>query len=105
MILTPLGILAVGSAWGEWTAQDFSDPQVRRQIAAASRNQAPPARCAARSGAALLDLDGSALALCAVVHPQRFIRLSGFRNGGSRPHHRYGSLLLSRADPTAGDRR
>ena len=42
MILTPLGILAVGSAWGEWTAQDFSDPQARRQIAAASRSEAPP---------------------------------------------------------------
>jgi cobalt/nickel transport system permease protein len=42
MILTPLGILAVGSAWGEWTAQDFSDPQVRRQMAAASRSEAPP---------------------------------------------------------------
>lgn len=42
LILTPIGILAVGSAWGEWRARDFSDPQVRRQIAAASRNQAPP---------------------------------------------------------------
>jgi len=42
LILTPLGILAVGSAWGEWSAQDFSDPQMRRQIAAASRNLAPP---------------------------------------------------------------
>jgi cobalt/nickel transport system permease protein len=43
LILTPLGILAVGSAWGEWTAQDFSDPQARRQIAAASGSEAPPA--------------------------------------------------------------
>ncbi|MGA2741905.1 MAG: cobalt transporter CbiM [Bryobacteraceae bacterium] len=42
LILTPLGILAVGSAWGEWSARDFSDPQVRREIAAASRNQMPP---------------------------------------------------------------
>jgi cobalt/nickel transport system permease protein len=42
LILTPLGILAVGSAWGEWSASDFSNPQVRRQIAVASRNQAPP---------------------------------------------------------------
>ncbi len=44
LILTPLGILAVGSAWGEWTAQDFADPQVRQQIAAASGNQLPPGR-------------------------------------------------------------
>jgi cobalt/nickel transport system permease protein len=42
LILTPLGILAVGSAWGEWSARDFSDPQVRREIAAASHNHAPP---------------------------------------------------------------
>jgi cobalt/nickel transport system permease protein len=42
LILTPIGILAVGGAWGEWSARDFSDPAVRRQIAAASRNQAPP---------------------------------------------------------------
>jgi len=42
LILTPLGILAVGSAWGEWSARDFSDPQARREIAAASHNLAPP---------------------------------------------------------------
>ncbi|HLN02828.1 MAG TPA: cobalt transporter CbiM [Bryobacteraceae bacterium] len=44
LILTPLGILAVGSAWGEWSAQELSDPQVRPQIAAASGNQLPPGR-------------------------------------------------------------
>ena len=43
LILTPLGILAVGSAWGEWSARDFSDPHGRREIASASRNQMPPA--------------------------------------------------------------
>jgi cobalt/nickel transport system permease protein len=42
LILTPLGILAVGGAWGEWSARDFSDPHMRREIAAASRNQMPP---------------------------------------------------------------
>jgi cobalt/nickel transport system permease protein len=26
LILTPLGILAVGSAWGEWSAKDFANP-------------------------------------------------------------------------------
>src|SRR5580693_5031800 len=44
LILTPLGILAVGSAWGEWSASDFRDPQMRSQIAAASKSQAPPAQ-------------------------------------------------------------
>ena len=42
LILTPLGILAVGSAWGEWRARDFSDPAARSQIAASSGGQALP---------------------------------------------------------------
>ena len=43
MLLTPLGILAAGTAWGEWGAKDFSNPQIRQQITAASRQVAPPA--------------------------------------------------------------
>lgn len=42
LILTPLGILAVGNAWGEWSARDFADPNVRQQIAAGSGNQPLP---------------------------------------------------------------
>jgi cobalt/nickel transport system permease protein len=42
MMATPLGILAVGSAWGEWSPVDFSSLQARAQIAAVSRGQAPP---------------------------------------------------------------
>jgi cobalt/nickel transport system permease protein len=42
LLLTPLGILASGSAWGEWMARDFSNPAVRHQIAATSFNQAAP---------------------------------------------------------------
>jgi cobalt/nickel transport system permease protein len=42
MILTPLGILAVGTAWGEWVASDFSNPAIRQQIAGASLQQAAP---------------------------------------------------------------
>jgi cobalt/nickel transport system permease protein len=42
LILTPLGTLAGGAAWGEWGARDFSDAAARRRIAAASRNLAPP---------------------------------------------------------------
>jgi cobalt/nickel transport system permease protein len=48
MTLTPLGILAAGSAWGEWVASDFSDPAARTHIASASLQHAPPA--AAPSG-------------------------------------------------------
>jgi cobalt/nickel transport system permease protein len=43
LILTPLGILAAGTAWGEWGASDFADEKTRSQIAAASLNAAPPA--------------------------------------------------------------
>ena len=39
MLLTPIGILAAGTAWGEWGARDFSDPQMRQQIAAASEQR------------------------------------------------------------------
>jgi cobalt/nickel transport system permease protein len=42
MILTPLGLLTVGSAWGEWSPKDFHDPVKRQQIAAASGHVAPP---------------------------------------------------------------
>jgi cobalt/nickel transport system permease protein len=42
MIATPLGLLAAGSAWGEWGVEDFAKPEVRQQMAAASANVAPP---------------------------------------------------------------
>jgi len=44
MLLTPIGILAAGSAWGEWSPADFANPAARRQIATASSNQNPPTR-------------------------------------------------------------
>ncbi len=43
LILTPLGILATGKAWGEWAPGDFVHPASRVQIAAASRSAPPPA--------------------------------------------------------------
>jgi cobalt/nickel transport system permease protein len=42
LVLTPLGLLAAGSAWGEWSPGDFSDPASRAEISAESRDQAPP---------------------------------------------------------------
>ncbi len=42
MILTPLGILAAGTAWGEWSPRDFSNPAARQKIATASAHLAPP---------------------------------------------------------------
>lgn len=44
MVLTPLGILAAGTAWGEWMASDYANVQARSQMAQASFAQAPPAR-------------------------------------------------------------
>ena len=42
MLLTPLGILAAGTAWGEWSARDYASPEMRQKIASASANVAPP---------------------------------------------------------------
>jgi cobalt/nickel transport system permease protein len=43
LVLTPLGLLAGGVAWGEWQASDFADPAARQAMAAASLGHAPPA--------------------------------------------------------------
>jgi cobalt/nickel transport system permease protein len=42
LLLTPLGILATGAAWGEWAAKDFASTAGRAQITAASGNAAAP---------------------------------------------------------------
>lgn len=42
MVFTPLGLLAAGKAWGEWTVHDFSSPAMRQQIARVSGNITPP---------------------------------------------------------------
>jgi len=42
MLFTPLGILAAGSAWGEWSSADLTNPHTRKQIEGASGNHAPP---------------------------------------------------------------
>ncbi len=42
LVLTPLGILAAGTAWGEWSARDLADPHSRQMITAASGNAALP---------------------------------------------------------------
>jgi cobalt/nickel transport system permease protein len=40
--LTPLGLLSVGRAWGEWSASDFRNPDARAQIQKASNGVAAP---------------------------------------------------------------
>ena len=42
MLCTPLGIFAVGTAWGEWSSTDLANPKFQAQIAQASGNHAPP---------------------------------------------------------------
>jgi cobalt/nickel transport system permease protein len=42
LVLTPLGLLAGGAAWGEWRASDFADPGARRAMAESSFEHAPP---------------------------------------------------------------
>lgn len=47
MLLTPLGILAAGKAWGEWSPSAFASEQSRAQVAVASKGAAPPVRAPA----------------------------------------------------------
>jgi cobalt/nickel transport system permease protein len=42
LLLTPLGIVASGAAWGEWAPKDFTDSAARAQMTAASRSAVPP---------------------------------------------------------------
>lgn len=42
VVLAPLGIISMGSAWGEWHPEDFSNVAARRQIALASHGATPP---------------------------------------------------------------
>lgn len=43
-ILTPFGVLAAGTAWGEWSVDDLVHPETRQQIAAASGGHELPAQ-------------------------------------------------------------
>jgi cobalt/nickel transport system permease protein len=42
MLATPLGILAAGTAWSEWSVSDFKDLHTRQQIASSSGGHALP---------------------------------------------------------------
>ena len=42
MLCTPLGILAAGTAWGEWSSADLANPTTQARIEAESGNHAPP---------------------------------------------------------------
>jgi len=42
IIASPIGLLAAGTAWGEWGAEDFSSPDGRQEILRASGDIAPP---------------------------------------------------------------
>lgn len=43
LLLTPLGVLTAGTAWGEWKSTEFSSAEGRARIAASSQNQPAPA--------------------------------------------------------------
>jgi len=42
MVLTPLGLVAVGTAWGEWSAEEFRDTGRRAEISAATNGAKLP---------------------------------------------------------------
>jgi len=104
MILTPLGILAAGSAWGEWLASDYSNPALRQQIAHSSFQQpvplrapeglqrlsslwtapfvryAPPYVTSAAFGYLLSAMFGAGLVMLASLAVGRFIRAQSYRS-------------------------
>ena len=43
MLASPLGLLAAGTAWGEWGVDDFASAEARQQMLQASGGVAPPA--------------------------------------------------------------
>ncbi len=84
MILTPLGLLAAGTAWGEWKAQDFADPAVRERISASSNNQtapdAPPFMSSPQFGYILSAMFGTGLIIAI------FLLISWIAKAVSRNH-------------------
>ena len=42
LLATPVGLLAAGTAWGEWSAEDFKKPEMQREMAGASQGVVPP---------------------------------------------------------------
>ena len=42
MLASPLGLLAAGTAWGEWGVDDFSSAEARHEMLQASGGVAPP---------------------------------------------------------------
>ena len=42
IVATPVGLIAAGTAWGEWGVEDFANAQARLEIAQASADVAPP---------------------------------------------------------------
>lgn len=42
MMLSPIGLLAAGTAWGEWRVEDFANAEVRQEIVRASGGVALP---------------------------------------------------------------
>lgn len=44
LLLTPLGLIAAGTAWGEWSAEEFASEPGRAEIARASLGAEPPER-------------------------------------------------------------
>ncbi|HNP86886.1 MAG TPA: cobalt transporter CbiM [Kouleothrix sp.] len=47
MVLSPLGLLAAGTAWGEWAPEDFNNSQARHEIQTGSLQAPAPAQAPA----------------------------------------------------------
>ena len=78
MIATPLGLLAAGTAWGEWGVEDFKNPKARQEMAAASQRGRAAGETPCRVGTARLDVDRADARLRAAVSQKPAARLHPF---------------------------
>ena len=76
MLLTPLGILAAGTAWGEWSPAELGE------CSACCREVGRRLRLCLPDSRALEPLDSALPCLCAELRPEPRLRLSAFGNVG-----------------------
>jgi len=84
MILTPLGILAGGAAWGEWMASDYANPAAREQIAAGFAERSLTGASSGWPGTPVLGVDGTVRSVRSALRSRARLRISPLRHVRSR---------------------
>ena len=87
MLLTPLGILAAGTAWGEWAARDFRSADAAADHRCFGR-RCPSASAAAGAGPAFLSVERALSAIRASLRAPSRLWLRDVGNVWQRPYPR-----------------